>query len=109
MPNSKFIWFVEFQQTLLLRDIMDILIILWHLMKPWLFFVAFICLCIKMTGWARNRKAGAIAFGLFFQMILPDPSAEATIEAVAERKQEVKKEQGGDKEPKDENDTQDLP
>lgn len=56
-----------------------------------------------MTGWAKNRKAGAIAFGLFFQMVLPDPNAQTTIEAVAERKQEVKKHQEGDKEPKDEN------
>tara|TARA_B110000091_G_C13675874_1_gene415715 strand:+ start:854 stop:973 length:120 start_codon:yes stop_codon:yes gene_type:complete len=39
-----------------------------------------------MTGWAKNCKAGAIAFGLFFQMFLPDPSAESTIEAVVERK-----------------------
>lgn len=72
---------------------MDTLIILWQLMKPWLCFVVFIYLCIKMIGWAKNRKAGAIAFGLFFQMILPDPSAETTIKAVAERKQEVKKQQ----------------
>lgn len=54
-----------------------------------------------MTVWVKNRKAGAIAFGLFFQMILPDPNAQTTIEAVAERKQEVKKQQDGDKEPKD--------
>jgi hypothetical protein len=62
-----------------------------------------------MTGWAKNRKAGAIAFGLFFQMILPDPSAQSTIEAVVERKQEVKKQQDGDKEPKDEEETLKLP
>tara|TARA_R110002111_G_scaffold126720_1_gene191323 strand:- start:299 stop:586 length:288 start_codon:yes stop_codon:yes gene_type:complete len=78
---------------------MDTLIILLHVMKPWLSFVAFIYLCIKMTGWAKNRKAGAIAFGLFFQMILPDPCAQSTIEAVVERKQEVKKQQAGDDEP----------
>ncbi|WP_153810869.1 hypothetical protein [Paraglaciecola arctica] len=88
---------------------MDTLILLWQLLKPWLCFVVFIYLCIKMTGWAKNRKAGAIAFGLFFQMILPDPSAESTIEAVAERKQEVKKQQDGDKEPKDEDETLKLP
>ena len=78
---------------------MDTIIILLHVMKPWLSFVVFIYLCVKMTGWAKNRKAGAIAFGLFFQMILPDPSAESTIEAVVERKQEVKKQQAGDDEP----------
>jgi hypothetical protein len=72
---------------------METLIILLHVLKPWLSFIVFICLCIKMTGWAKNRKAGAIAFGLFFQMILPDPCAQSTIEAVAERKQEVKKQQ----------------
>lgn len=88
---------------------MDTLIILWHVLKPWIYFVAFIFLCIKMTGWAKNRKAGAIAFGLFFQMILPDPSAETTIQVVAERKQEVKKQQEGDKEPKDKNKDLDLP
>jgi hypothetical protein len=88
---------------------MDTLIILWQLMKPWLCFVVFIYLCIKMTGWAKNRKAGASAFGLFFQMILPDPNAQSTIEAVVERKQEVKKQQGGDKEPKDEDETLKLP
>jgi hypothetical protein len=78
---------------------MDTLIILLHVMKPWLSFVVFIYLCIKMTGWAKNRKAGAIAFGLFFQMILPDPCAQSTIEAVVERKQEVKKQQTVDDEP----------
>jgi hypothetical protein len=57
----------------------------------------------KMIGWARNRKTGAIAFGLFFQMILPDPNALTTIETVTERKQEIKKQQGGDKDPKDKN------
>lgn len=88
---------------------MDTIIILWHVLKPWIYFVAFIFLCIKMTGWAKNRKAGAIAFGLFFQMILPDPSAETTIQAVAERKQAVKKQQGGDREPKEEDDSLDQP
>ena len=76
---------------------------------PWFVFLIFVLLCFKMTGWAKNRKAGAIAFGLFFQMILPDPCAQSTIEAVAERKQEVKKQQEGDKRPKDEHDTLDLP
>ena len=109
MPNLQFFGLAEFQLTNLLRDMMNTLIILWHLLKPWLCFITFIYLCIKMTGWARNRKAGAIAFGLFFQMILPDPCAQQTIEAVAERKQEVKKQQEGDQEPKDEDDSVDLP
>ena len=78
---------------------MDTIIILLHVMKPWLSFGVFIYLCVKMTGWAKNRKAGAIAFGLFFQMILPDPCAQSTIEAVVERKQEVKKQQGENGDP----------
>ena len=78
---------------------MDTIIILLHVMKPWLSFGVFIYLCVKMTGWAKNRKAGAIAFGMFFQMILPDPCAQSTIEAVAERKQEVKKQQDENGEP----------
>ena len=81
---------------------MDILIELCGVLLPWLCFLGFIYFCVKMTGWVKNRKAGAIAFGLFFQMILPDPSAQTTIEAVAERKQAIKKQQEGDKEPKDE-------
>ena len=80
---------------------MDTLIILLHVMKPWLSFIVFIFLCIKMAGWAKNRKAGAIAFGLFFQMILPDPCAQSTIEAVVERKQEVKKQQDENGDPLD--------
>lgn len=80
---------------------MDILIVLWQILKPWVYFLGVVYFCIKMITWAKNRKAGAIAFGLFFQMILPDPSAETTIKAVTERKQEVKKQQEGDKEPKE--------
>ena len=48
-----------------------------------------------MIDWARHKKVGAIAFCLFVQMFLPDPKAQVTIETVVERKQEVKKYQGG--------------
>lgn len=72
---------------------MDTLITLWHVLMPWFCFIAFVYLCTKMTGWAKNRKAGAIAFGLMIQMFLPDPKAQITIEAVVERKQEIKKQQ----------------
>ena len=80
---------------------MDTLIILWHLLKPWLCLVVFIYLCTKMTGWAKRRKTGTIAFGLFFQMVLPDPNAQSTIEAVVERKQEAKKQQDENGDPFD--------
>ena len=61
-----------------------------------------------MIDWARHRKAGAIAFGLLVQMFLPDPKAQVTIEMVVELKQEVKKQQYGDKKPKEDSETQDL-
>ena len=61
-----------------------------------------------MIDWARHRKAGAIAFGLLVQMFLPDPKAQVTIEMVVELKQEVKRQQDGDKKPKEDSETQDL-
>ncbi|MEP0356279.1 MAG: hypothetical protein ABJH06_04710 [Paraglaciecola sp.] len=67
---------------------------------PWLYFIGFIFFSLIMISWARNRKAVAIAFGLFLQIYLPDPRAQITIEAVVERKQEVKKAQAGNKTPK---------
>ena len=83
---------------------MNLLIEIFKVVMPWFVFLVFVLLCIKMTDWARHRKAGAIAFGLLVQIFLPDPKAETTIEAVVERKQEVKKQQSGDKEPKDNED-----
>ncbi|MGJ8682503.1 hypothetical protein [Paraglaciecola sp.] len=74
---------------------MTLLAELWGLFMPWIVFMGFVYLCIKMTGWAKNRKAGAIAFGLLVQMFIPDPKAKITIEAVAKQKQEVKKQQDG--------------
>jgi hypothetical protein len=88
----------------MLSKIMEIISIIFEVSKPWLMFVGFIYVCLKMIDWARNRKAGAIAFGVIVQFLLPDPKAEVTIKAVAERKQEVKKQQAGDGQPKDNND-----
>lgn len=67
---------------------------------PWLLFVGFIFFSLIMISLARHRKAAAVAFGLFLQIYLPDPRAQITIEAVVERKQEVKKAQAGNKTPK---------
>jgi hypothetical protein len=88
---------------------MNILIEIITLVMPWFVFLVFVLFCLKMTDWARKRKAGAIAFGLLVQMFLPDPKVQVTIESVVERKQEVKKQQQGDKRPKDEHDKLDLP
>lgn len=86
----------------MLRIIMETLSVLFEITLPWLMFIVFVYICLKMIRWARQRKTGAIAFGVIVQFLLPDPKAEVTIEAVAERKQEVKKQQAGDSEPKDE-------
>ena len=82
---------------------------LFQVILPWLLFMAFILICLKMIDWARHRKAGAIAFGLLVQMFLPDPRAQVTIEMVVERKQEVKKQQDADKRSIDDNQTLTLP
>lgn len=68
---------------------------------PWMMFVIFILLGIKLTSWAKKRRSGAIAIGLLVQMLLPDPRAQQTIEAVVERKQEVKKQQDENGDPLD--------
>ncbi|KXI26938.1 hypothetical protein [Paraglaciecola hydrolytica] len=70
---------------------------------PWMMFVIFILLCIKLTSWAKKRRSGAIAIGLLVQMLLPDPRAQQTIEAIVERKQEVKKQQDEKGDPLDRN------
>lgn len=72
---------------------------------PWFVLLIFILLSFQMIDWARHRKAGAIAFGLFVQIFLPDPKAQITIEAIVERKQEVKKQQAGDAEPLNDEET----
>lgn len=80
---------------------METLSVLFEITKPWLMFIGVIYVWWKMIYWARNRKALVITFGLLMQMFLPDPKAQITIEAVAERKQEVKKQQAGNAKPKD--------
>lgn len=76
------------------------------MLMPWLLFLMFIGLCFMLINWARKRKATALALGIFVQIFLPDPKAQITIEAIAERKQEVKKqhdEEGKLKDGEDEN------
>jgi hypothetical protein len=97
LPFASFSNFIE-------KEKMNIVIEIITLIMPWFVFLVFVLLCMKMTDWARKRKVGAIAFGLLVQILLPDPKAQVTIESVVERKQEVKKQQEGDKTPKDEND-----
>ena len=72
---------------------MDVLMLIMAVVWPWLLFVVFILLCIKLVSWARQRRTSAIAFGVVVQMFIPDPKAQITIEAIAERKQQVKKQQ----------------
>ncbi|WP_340678173.1 hypothetical protein [Paraglaciecola sp.] len=81
---------------------MNNLIMILAVIMPWLFFVLFILLCVKLVSWARQRRTSAIALGVLVQMFIPDPKAQITIEAVAERKQEVKKQQDENGDPLEE-------
>tara|TARA_R110002167_G_scaffold37625_2_gene117813 strand:- start:3642 stop:3899 length:258 start_codon:yes stop_codon:yes gene_type:complete len=68
--------------------------------KPWIVFLIFIWLCLKLVTLARKRKGVALAFGIFAQMFLPDPKVEQTIEAIVQRKEDIKKQQDENGEPK---------
>jgi hypothetical protein len=85
-----------------MESFVELLEVVVEVLAPWFGLLVFVLLSTKMIDWARHRKAGAIAFGLFVQMFLPDPRAQITIESVVERKQEVKKQQDGKAEPDDE-------
>ena len=69
-------------------------------LKPWIIFLIFIWLCLKLVTLARKRKGVALAFGIFAQMFLPDPKVEQTIEAIVQRKEDIKKQQDENGEPK---------
>lgn len=79
-----------------MRDLIAIYVEL----KPWIIFLIFIWLCFNLVTLARKRKGVALAFGIFAQMFLPDPKAQQTIEAAVQRKEEVKKQQDENGEPK---------
>lgn len=51
------------------------------------------CFAVKLTKWAKQRKAAAVIFGAAVQMFLPDPYAQRTIKMVQEEKQEQPKKQ----------------
>lgn len=70
-------------------------------MWPWLQLMFVVFIFTKLIGWAKNRKTGALVFGLLVQMIMPDPYAERTIKVVQQEKQETRREADGDAQPKD--------
>ena len=72
-----------------------------RLLLPWLALFGFVIAFYWLIGWARNRRATAFVIGAFFQMILPDPFAERTIEVVQDRKREVVKKQDENGDPPD--------
>ena len=61
---------------------------------PWLSFVFFALCAKKLIKYAHKRKGIAVAFGVFVQMLLPDPQIEKTIETVIIVEKRVNKEQG---------------
>jgi hypothetical protein len=65
----------------------------------WIILAIVILIFIKLVSWAKQKKTGALALGIFIQMFTPDPYAERTIKVVQEDKKETKKQQdeNGDK------------
>ncbi|MBV1909041.1 MAG: hypothetical protein KUG78_06935 [Kangiellaceae bacterium] len=64
---------------------------------PWIAIAVLILVFGKLLFWAKNKKTGAIVFGVLIQMIMPEPYAERTIKVVQEEKKVSKeKEQEGD-------------
>ena len=59
-----------------------------ELFLPWLGFVSAILVFAKLLSWAKNRKTGALVFGILVQMFTPDPYAERTIKVVQEDKKQ---------------------
>ena len=60
------------------------------IVRALLTLIILIGLFVLMYIWAKKQKGIAFAFGMFFQMFLPDPKAQQTIEFVSESKQEEK-------------------
>ena len=60
---------------------------------PWIVFAGIIFTFALLFKWARNKKTGALIFGVLIQMIMPDPYAERTITVVQEERKATKKEQ----------------
>ena len=63
---------------------------------PWLSFIFFAWCAHKLIRYAHKRKGIAVAFGIFVQMLLPDPQIEKTIETVIIAEKRVNKEQGNE-------------
>ena len=71
----------------------DTLLELAVLFWPWIILLGIVLVFSWLFSWARNKKTGALVFGILVQMIMPDPYAERTVEIVQEDKKETKKQQ----------------
>ena len=54
-------------------------------------FIVFILM--KLVSWAKQKKTGVLALGIFIQMFTPDPYVERTVKVVQEDKKATKKQQ----------------
>ena len=59
----------------------------------WFFFVFIGLICVKLFSWAKNKKTGALVFGVLVQMFSPDPFVERTVKVVQEDKKQTNKQQ----------------
>jgi len=69
---------------------------LFFLYLPWVIWLGVCGVFLILWRWAKQKKASAFLFGAVFQMFLPDPQIEKTINFVQEAKQEHKEEQDQD-------------
>ena len=66
----------------------------------WLYFLVIILIFVKLFGWAKNKKTGALVFGILIQMFTPDPYVERTVQVVQEDKKESKQAEDDSGDPK---------
>ena len=77
--------------------------LLLELVEPfysWLFFLVLMFIFNKLFLWAKNKKTGALVFGILTQMFMPDPYVERTVQVVQEDKKESKQAEDDSGDPK---------
>jgi len=72
---------------------MELLLEMLQPLVPFLGIFTVLWVFAKLFSWAKNRKSGALAFGILVQMFIPDPYTERTVEIVQQDKKETKKQQ----------------
>jgi cell shape-determining protein MreD len=72
------------------------------LLSPFFCLLVLIAIAIKLVKWAKRQVVAAVIVGALFQVILPDPLAEVTIETVQIVREEHQKKNTKRRTPKEE-------